>query len=67
MAYFLDPELAALATGNYKVRTTSDAPARKMPNKYGKRCDGCGTWVPAKAGYLGKSNGAWVVYCTKCP
>jgi len=70
MAYFLDPELAALAPGGSRRGPQPTAPAvdpTRRPNRYGKRCHGCGTWVPEKKGYLGNLNGAWVVYCTTCP
>ena len=74
MAYFLDPELAALTRGgNRKAPATSDnapaaAPApNRRPNKFGKRCSGCNTWVQAGKGYLGRVGGNWVVYCHDCP
>lgn len=69
MAYFLDPELAALVTGGRRTATaTVDAPQTdRRKNKFGKSCHKCTTWVAAEKGYLGKEKGAWVVYCTKCP
>lgn len=74
MAYFLDPELAALTTGRpvpgtrMVVTTTPVADtSNRRKNKFGKKCHGCSVWVPAQEGYLGKESGTWVVYCTKCP
>lgn len=70
MAYFLDPELAALTAGKVVRTTVSAAPAAsgaRRKNKFGKSCHGCGKWVKAAQGYLGQENGAWVVYCTSCP
>ena len=71
MAYFLDDELNALTT-NAKAapaRTASSkgSQSRRTPNRYGKRCHKCSTWVQPQAGYLAKENGAWVVYCPTCP
>lgn len=75
MAYFLDPELDALTTG--KSRPVAQSPrvspvaAReaggRRANKFGKKCEGCGGWVNAGAGYLGQKHGGWVVYCSTCP
>lgn len=67
MAYFLDPELAALATGTVRTASAAAPTGVRRPNKFGKSCQKCKTWVPAQAGYLGKDNGAWVVYCANCP
>lgn len=73
MAYFLDPELAALTmnppAAERTPRKTSEHPqsGNRRPNKFGKHCHGCGAWVPAQMGYLGKEKGTWVVYCTECP
>lgn len=68
MAYFLDPELDALTKGSTRQRTIPlSTPGQRRPNKYGKRCHKCSTWVAAGAGYLDKDSGAWVVYCTDCP
>lgn len=68
MAYFLDPELAALTTGNSRTSSLPSAGSgTQRKNRYGKSCHKCKTWVKAEAGYLGKSGGAWVVYCITCP
>jgi hypothetical protein len=70
MAYFLDPELAALTTGNSRIpqqRTSATAPESRRTNKFGKSCAHCHTWVKAGKGYLDKKDGAWVVYCNTCP
>lgn len=68
MAYFLDPELNALATGQSRRPSTGAAPAdSRRKNKFGKSCKSCGTWVAAQKGYLANEGGAWVVYCATCP
>lgn len=71
MAYFLDPELAALTTGSKRSipqqRTSATAMESRRKNKFGKSCHKCKTWVAAGKGYLGRDGGAWVVYCTTCP
>jgi hypothetical protein len=71
MAYFLDEELAALTTESARPTPQkgglSVVNGDRRPNKFGKRCHSCGTWVPAQKGYLGKDGGAWVVYCNPCP
>lgn len=62
MAYFLDPALAALATGG-----PATVPAKVMPNKFAKACDaGCGGRVDAGKGRLEKKAGAWKVYHLAC-
>jgi hypothetical protein len=69
VAFFLDPELARLVEGSSSGAPAKTAPASgtRRPNKFGKKCHGCGTWVKPQEGYLGKDGGAWVVYCTTCP
>lgn len=73
MAYFLDPELAALTAGSSRripQQRTGDQPVAsdsRRPNKFGKSCHKCKTWVGAGKGYLGRESGTWVVYCNKCP
>lgn len=61
MAYFLDPELAALAEGRKPAHQ-----ARIVPNKFPKPCDGCGAYVQAREGRLEKVGGAWKVYHLSC-
>jgi hypothetical protein len=71
MAYFIDPELDALTTG--RSRPVAESPVAvqeaggRRANKFGKKCEGCGGWVNAGAGYLGQKHGGWVVYCSTCP
>lgn len=75
MAYFIDPELEALATGRrhpaqVSPRTSPEAARNaggRKPNKFGKKCHGCGCWVNAGGGYLANQHGGWVVYCSTCP
>jgi hypothetical protein len=75
MAYFLDAELDALTTGRSRpvVESPRRSPAAaqeaggRRANKFGKKCEGCGHWVNAGAGYLGQKSGGWVVYCSTCP
>jgi hypothetical protein len=70
MAYFLDPELAALATNAPRVpqqRTAATAADNRRKNKFGKSCHKCQTWVKAEKGYLDRVGGTWVVYCSTCP
>lgn len=73
MAYFLDPELAALTIGSthsipqQRTGGLSVIDGGRRKNKFGKSCHNCKTWVPAGKGYLGKDGGAWVVYCNPCP
>jgi hypothetical protein len=63
MAFFLDPELAALAEGNAPRTVT----AKIVPNKFAKLCDkGCGHRVDAGTGRLEKAAGAWRVYHLAC-
>lgn len=71
MAYFLDPELAALTVGSTRrvpqQRTAETAQDNRRKNKFGKSCHKCRTWVKAGEGYLDKEDGSWVVYCATCP
>jgi hypothetical protein len=70
----LDEELNALTTGSARgipqQRTSERLPedgGPRRPNKFGKSCFKCHTWVKAGKGYLGRIEGAWVVYCNTCP
>ncbi len=63
MAYFLDPELAALCERQRPTTTR----AKVTPNKFAGMCHrGCGTKVQAGQGSLEKIDGAWKVYHLAC-
>lgn len=62
MAFFLDPELAALCAAPQKAPT-----AKIVPNRFPKPCDGgCGKYVAAGEGRLEKKDRAWRVYHLAC-